>query len=90
MTGIETHKQTLIKKTRIPLKHMKKNLTKMIVNIVQQANKKPQFEIAGEFPAFVCAVYNEDLNLRLGDYIVEVNNRNVSRASAKSVRKIIK
>ena len=29
MTGIETHKQTLIKKTRIPLKHMKKNLTKM-------------------------------------------------------------
>jgi hypothetical protein len=90
MTGIITQKQTLNKKTRIPLKYMKKNLTKMIVSIEQQANKKPQFEISGEFPAFVCAVYNEDLNLRLGDYIVEVNNRNVSRASAKSVRKIIK
>ncbi len=83
-------KQTL-KKTRIPHNHMKKNLTKMIVNIEQQnANKKPQFEIAGEFPAFVCAVYNQELNLRLGDYIVEVNKKNVSRASAKSVRKLIK
>jgi len=48
------------------------------------------FEIIGKFPPIISEVYDTTLNIRPGDYIVEINDKNVSRASAKSVRKIIK
>jgi hypothetical protein len=52
------------------------------------------FSIDGEFPTFISKINDNDqvkcAGLRVGDFLVEINGRNVSRASSKSVRKILK
>ncbi len=72
-------------------KQMKKNLTRVFVDLTSKITKSSMlFEIIGKFPPIISEVYDTTLNIRPGDYIVEINGKNVSRASAKSVRKIIK
>ena len=72
-------------------KQMKKNLTQVCVDLTSKIKKSSTlFEIIGKFPPIVSEVHDPTLDVRPGDYIVEINNKNVSRASAKSVRKIIK
>ena len=83
------NERMLLIKPRIPLKHMKKNLTKIELNLKNNTTTK-LFEIIGEFPALISQVYDSTINAKPGDLIIEINRRNVSRASAKSVRKIIK
>ena len=75
-----------LKRARIPLKHLRKHI-QVEVNC---ANNQKLFEINGDFPAVVTRVYDQNINIRVGDCIYQINKRNVSRASAKSVRKIIK
>jgi hypothetical protein len=52
------------------------------------------FEVSGEFPTYITSLNRNDeriqgLDIQIGDYIIMVNQCNVSRASAKSVTKII-
>jgi hypothetical protein len=49
-------------------------------------------ELAGESPVHISHINSSDdtSNLQLGDIIIKVNNRNVTRALAKSVKQSIK
>lgn len=82
---------------RIPLKFndrigsSTKNWNKIEVTLKNDC--KNLFQISGEFPTFISAVDQTKLanvDIKIGDNIISINQQNVSRASAKSVRKIIK
>jgi hypothetical protein len=65
------------------------------VKISSYSNKNGNypFEIDGEFPTYVSKIDESclsNVNVKVGDYIININGQNVSRASAKSVQKIIK
>ena len=79
-----------LKKIKMHEKQMKKNLTRVFVDLTKITKSSMLFEIIGKFPPIISEVYDPTLNIKPGDYIVEINDKNVSRASAKSVRKIIK
>lgn len=52
-----------------------------------------RIEVDGESPTFVSTIKCDDrvdLNVRAGDFIYQINGKNVSRASRKTVQKIIK
>lgn len=92
----ELKSELLMFKLKRPLimSQTKKNLTRIEVNVRNVSKTTPLFEVSGKFPAFVCKLNEEcskrNINVQVGDYIYEINKRNVSRASSKSVRKIIK
>ncbi len=70
-----------------------KSVQKLQVRI--QNNYKQVFQVDGAFPAFISALDEADRRLQgvpiqTGDQIVSINGQNVSRASARSVKKIIR
>lgn len=84
---------TRTSKRRIPLQHIdniNSSLKHMIKLDVQLNAQQLKFiEIAGECPTYLLRVNERLEQLKTGDFIVRINEQNVSRASSKSVKKIL-
>ncbi|CAF1043896.1 unnamed protein product [Brachionus calyciflorus] len=85
-------------KKQIPLKYNDKirasnrNWTRVEVTLKQSLISL--IEISGEFPTFISSISKDvklnGIDIKVGDNIMSINGQNVSRASAKSVKKILK
>ena len=78
-------------RTRIPLRHFK-DASRVTVTI-QNDFRSDLFRTSETFPLFITEISSQkisNLDIKIGDYIVFVNGKNLSRASGKSLRDIIK
>ncbi len=70
-----------------------KNVQRLHVRI--QNNYKQIFQVDGAFPAYISEINTTEkrlhnVDIQQGDHIISINGQNVSRASARSVKKIIR